>query len=98
MEKERKKLDNYDNLDTSKLSYTNDTILPGLGNPPQTLRGPAFWQKSISSKVNWAFGQARVFLLRSARALMVGPYVGSSELSYTNTPSYTMETILPVLG
>ena len=40
----------------------------------------ALWQESSSTKVEWAFDPASLFLLSPASALMLGPYTDRSEL------------------
>ena len=54
---------------------------------------PPFWQQISSTKVNKP-SACGLFLMYLARALMIGPYAGSSDLSYTTTLSYTKNTIL----
>ena len=82
---------------TTTISYTTNTILPGLNKARQSLRGycapPPFWQDLSSTKVNQSLASG-LLLLHPARGLIVGPYFDSPELSYTTSLSFTTDTIL----
>ena len=75
---------------STTLSYTTDTILPGLGCASGDHSG-GFGRKAV----HLACG---LFLMYPARCLIAKPYANSSELSYTTTLCYTTDTILPGLG
>ena len=64
---------------------------------PRVLRTPSVLVGKQSTKVNRPLA-CGLFIFYPARALDVGPYANSSELSYTTILTYTTDTILPGLG
>ena len=61
------------------------------------LRNPSALAGKKSNKVNRPLASGHISLYPT-RALVVGPYADSSQMSYTTTLSYTTNTILPGLG
>ena len=64
---------------------------------PGVLRTPSVLAGIQSTKDNWPLAYC-ILLLYPARALIVGPYADSFQLSYTITLFYNSDTIITGLG
>ena len=80
---------------TITLSYTTDTILPGLGYALGDHSGGSAGKQS--TKVD-RFSARSLSITNPRSSLDGGHYAGSSKLSFTTTLSYTTDTILPGFG